>query len=316
MSERTYLRFDGRLYEDQTFEHIPGWETATRIDRDGDGDGDGEKGPYRVELRSADGETLVSRAVGVEFDIACSPGGFDGVSSGRVTAYLPRHPNTRRLTFRRGDRVIFERPVATQRPTIELTAVEGGSKTVDLSWSASARGDADLTYNVGAVVDGVVVPLAAGLEGVDFSIPVDDVPVSTAAFVVVATDGLRSRSVVSEPIDIHGERPSASVWIQSPPDGGEYPADQPVGLVGNALNPLSGALPAENLRWLVDGDDVAAGMRTAFAADLDPGEHEVTLEYRDGDEADETAVSESVTVTVLEPSEAQLEHRRLMAELD
>ena len=107
MSEtKTYLRFDGVLYEDMDFEPNRGWETHRIFSRPENGDG-----TYQIELLDEDGRVLIPISPAVDFQDGCFHA-FSTMRSVRVTAYLPYHPAARRLVFRRDDYIIYEAPVA------------------------------------------------------------------------------------------------------------------------------------------------------------------------------------------------------------
>mgnify|MGYP006287413343 CR=1 FL=1 len=303
--EARYIRFDGILQEDLEFDFRPGWETA-RVFRQPD-EGTGE---FVLELRDEEDEVLTRVSPDVDFRSGCMTEENETMAATRVLAYVPYHRDARRLVFRREDAVIFEASVAPEAPSVELNAVElTDEQELHLEWSAEPGGDRELTYNVVYQLDGErYFPLARGLSQTEVDLDLSNVPGGgTARVAVLATDGIRSSFAASEPFEAEGKPPRA--WIQRPTDGATLPPDQPVSLIGQALDVAGASLPPDGLVWEVDGDVVAEGSRLAVADDLQPGEHEITLTYRAGKEA---RVSETITVRISARNEEQERHRQLM----
>lgn len=300
-NEKRFLRFDGRLWEDMTFEPIPGWETERVAHRPNEGDG-----TYRLELRSDENEVLTFVSPLVDFTSGC-PSKSDAMRWVRVGAYVPFHPEACRLLFRRGDRELYEADVADEPPQIRIDDVSRQKEgRVRLHWTAEASGDRPLTFNVAYVVDGERgFSLARGLEETGYLVDLDPLPGSPEAQLgVLATDGVRSASAISDPFEV-AEKPPR-LWIQSPDDERTYPADQPITLLGQALDVAGARLPKEGLVWRANNEVVARDARTALVEELDPGSHRITLQYA----PDKKPLAErTVSVRVAERSKQQ---QRLM----
>ncbi|MFB6080725.1 MAG: Ig-like domain-containing protein [Haloferacaceae archaeon] len=305
---KTYIRFDGRLWEDMTFDPRPGWETEWIASSPPEADG-----PYRIELL-ADGDPVVSVSPAVEFDTGCAPTERREMASARIVAYLPFNPDADRLVFRREGAVIYERKIPSKPPTIEIEGVERGDEAVTVAWAAEAHGDVDLTFVVAYVADGKrAIPLARDHEGDRFTVDTSDLPGAEAAHVaVLATDGIRSSFAVSEPFAVDPKPPR--VWIQRPDEGEVVPFGHPVSLVGQATDVTGHSLDDGALRWFVDDEPVASGTRTAAATDLAPGDHAVELRYA-GDDRDGAARA-ALTFSVAEPAKARREYDAAMDRLD
>jgi hypothetical protein len=300
-TEKRFLRFDGRLWEDMTFEPIPGWETTRIAHRPEEGDGS-----YRLELRSDENEVLTFVSPLVDFTSGC-PSKSDAMRWVRVGAYVPFPPEACRLLFRRGERVLYEADVADEPPRIRINEVSREKEgQMRLHWTAEASGDRPLTFNVAYVVGGERgFSMARGLEDTEHLVDLSGLPGGAEAQLgVLATDGVRSASAISDPFEV-AEKPPL-LWIQSPDDERTYPADQPLTLLGQALDVAGARLPEKGLVWRVDNEVVARDTRTALADALDPGPHRVTLQYAPGKEP---LAERTVSVRVAERSKQQ---QRLM----
>jgi hypothetical protein len=299
------IRFQGVLWENMVFDHLPGWEADyIPVQRPPRGDG-----TYLLELRADDGVVLVAVSPRVSFRGPCPPGG--GPDFADVLAYVPLHPDGRELLFRRADLKLFRAPVAAAPPALsidETTLVD--EDRVELSWSANHV--TPPTFQILYITDdNRVFSLARGLTETTFTADLKGLPGSSNGRLgVLATDGLRSAYALSEDFRVADKRPI--VWIQTPGPDDTLPADQPVNLSGQALDVAGFSLPDEPLVWYVDRGIVARSTRLALASGLQPEPHQVHLEY--APEGRTTAVG-SVEIRIAERSPEQEEFLRLLAEL-
>lgn len=300
-----FLRFAGRLWEDMSFEREPGWETERIADRPKEGPGE-----YVLELLDEEGRARIAVHPDVDFDRATTHP-QEGMRNTRVVAYVPFDRESRELVFRRGDRVIDRRDVAPEPPEIVITEVKRNDKDrIRIRWRAEHRSEHGLTYRVVYLVDDErAFSLAAGLEEPAYEADLSGMPGSrTGRLSVLATDGVRSAFAVSEPFPVSEKGPQIS--IQAPKPGEVVPADQPVNLNGQATDVAGASLPHDGLIWLVDGKEVAKGTALAFASGLEPGGHEVTLQYKAGKRAE---AEETVVIEVAKRSPEQEAFREAMA---
>jgi hypothetical protein len=274
-----YLRFEGHLWENLTFERVVGWETV-RVARLPD-----KGGPtFMVELRD-DAEVVITQVAPlVDFgrEPICPSG--DELQSTTVVAYVPFHPRGREIVFRRGEFIIHREPVAAQPPTISIEEVTVASDgQVAIRWSAEHPDERSLTYNIVYLANNQrAFPIVRGLNNNAYTADLRPFPGSPeGCLAVLATDGTRSAFAVSEPFVVEEKPPQ--VWIQTPGTDDLLPADQPVSLCGHALDVAGASLPAEGLVWRVDGEVAARDSHLAIAQALEPGEHQINLEYVVGD---------------------------------
>jgi len=299
------IRFQGVLWENMVFDHLPGWETGyISVQRPPQGDG-----TYLLELRADDGAVLVAISPRVSFRGSCPPG--SGPDFADILAYVPLHPDGRELLFRRADLELFRAPVAAASPALsidETTPLD--EDRVRVSWSANHL--TPLTFQILYITDDDrVFSLARGLTETMFTADLRGLPGSSNGRLgVLATDGLRSAYAPSEDFRITDKPPI--VWIQTPGPDDTLPADQPVNLSGQVLDVAGFSLPDEPLVWYVDREIVARGTRLAIASGLQPGPHQVRLEY--APEGRTTAVG-TVEIRIAERSPDQEEFLRLLAEV-
>lgn len=301
IENKTLLCFEGILRENLVFEPGRGMETTRIPGRPAEG-----RGPYAIELRNEEGRTIVQVMPLVDFEDAC----FTTTSTMRATwvmAYIPYHPDARHLVFRRDDYVIYETPVATQRPRVEIDVIESDRESVSIRWRAEHSEDLPLTFNVFCIVDGRVVMLAQDLENYEGKFKLDRVPGGECRVAVMVSDGLRSAHVVSELFPVV-DKP-AELWITSPKEGAIYPPDQPINLIGHAVDVLGMKQPEKGLAWEVDDRIVQEDTNIAPAVGLTPGAHVATLSWRS--ERYQT-VRASVRFSIAEHNKAQLRYRELM----
>ena len=312
MEVRTFLRFEGRLWENMVFERRAGWETERVAVSPGDvGDGDDGDGGFTIELRTARGHTITSVSAQVDFSSEIVDPS-NGMRSTIVVAYVPLNPQARELVFRRGDFVLDRMPVAEQPPSIRIRQVRAAADDrVSVRWSAKHPDGRPLSYNL-VYLTGPdrAFPIARGLTDNACEVDLSRFPGSKEARVaVLATDGTRSAFAVSEPFAVDEKPPR--VWIQTPEADATLPADQPVSLCGQALDIGGAGLPETGLIWRFDGEVVARSARLAFVENAEPGTHHVTLEHMDGDTI---VAAQTITVRIAERSREQERFWSLMSD--
>lgn len=244
--DKRYIRFTGRLWADMSFELQLGWETEQiaslpHIDDD----------EYQIDLREDD-QQLVTVTPRIDPFIPCSPGERTSVTPAQVVGYIPLHPDANRLVFRRDGRILYDTELASAPPDVEFESVEREDEdAIVLSWHAEHEtgAHAELTYDIAYVADGEQAMLVAhALADTEHSVPLASLPGSERGqFAVLATDGLRSSVALSDPISVDVKPPR--VWIQQPDPKTSYPADQPISLIGQAVDIGGERLPEEPLRW-------------------------------------------------------------------
>lgn len=253
------------------FEPNPGWET----ERIAGSRPEGGDGTYLVELLAANGKVLVSVSPQVVMRGPCFSEGEPQWAG--IAIYVPLHPESRELVFRRKDLELYRTDITPRPPQLRLTKPTKLAKDrAKVSWNA--RHSKPLTFQVLYLADdGRAFPLAADLTETTFTADLRTFPGSRGGRLgVLATDGLRSTFEKTGPFPVEEKPPR--VWIQSPGPDETLPADQPVTLSGQAVDVGGLSLPDTGLQWLVDRKRVLNGSRLAMAR-LEPGLHQIVLRY-------------------------------------
>jgi hypothetical protein len=293
-----YIRFVGWLREDGVFTLDPGWETPkiTESPR--------PNGDYSLELLDGQRQVLIAVTPHVDSDV-CQPLG-GRMKSLRVLAYLPWRSNGAAVRFRRGDRIVDERPVEPAPPEVAWETARVSEGTLHLQWRA--RHSARLTYAVGIVQGTRGVKMLERLSATEAAIPVESIPLQgECQAAVLATDSLRSATAHSGTFVLPAKAPT--IVVLRPGTGEVFSEIEGVPLVGHAMTPDGSSLPDEGLRWSVDGVTIARGYRVAWAGNLSVGSHTVELSLEG-----ERAVTNRVVVTIRAMSPEEAEWARRFAE--
>jgi hypothetical protein len=301
--DKVFLRFDGLLSEDMDFEPRRGWETKRIARRPPEGDG-----TFLIELLDSDGRALIQVKPLVEFYDGCYQESLT-MRAAQVIAYIPYHPSAHRLLFRRDTYAIYEARVAKEPPQVLLNSFSTDGKSVSLSWEASHPEGFALMFDVMCAVDEgeAIIPLARELHEQAATLSLEQVPGGSGRLYVFAGDGLRSSIAMSESFDIENKPPQ--IWITSPLNGATYPPDQPISLIGHAVDILGNKLPEDELIWKIDSRTIQKGSAIAPAIGLKPGYHVASLSLQNGGDV---ATASTVNFSIAEYNDAQLRYRKLM----
>lgn len=271
---RTWMRLEGRLWEDLTFEPGTGWETDVIARRPPEGDG-----TWMVELLDDKGQVVFDTSPVVRF--ARPPGTPPGrMHAARVVAYLPTHPEGRRIRLRRRDFVVYARPVAAAAPGVTITHQEvTEDREVVLHWEPTDGPGRPLVYRVVYQAEGRgVFPVARDLLATSLRIPLRQLPGSPRGrLAVMATDGLRSSFAQTETFAVPHQ--PARVAILEPHPYKQVPFNHPLTLRGVAHDDAGRRLDDTGFVWMVDGQLLARETNLALAARLTPGEHTIVLAW-------------------------------------
>jgi hypothetical protein len=293
-----FIRYVGWLREDGLFTLDRGWETP-RITTPPRPCGD-----YRLELLDRDGQPLVSVSPEVDSDVCQPLGGH--MKSLRVLAYLPWHRHGTRIRLRAHERVVDERLLAPAPPEVECDVARVADGRLSLRWRAAHS--APLTYDVAIVGGRRGVKVLDRWSETEASIAVAGIPLDgECQAVILATDGLRSRTARSDPFVLPPRAPTVTILRPSP--GEVFSEDEGISLIGHAIATDGRSLPDEGLGWRVDGDAVVRGARVGWVGPLPVGSHTVELGWGSG------AATERIVVTVRARSKAEQGWRDRLDEL-
>jgi hypothetical protein len=295
--ESTFLRIAGTLDEAFVYRPRTGWETQRITHRPQPTPG------YRLCLLDDEDRVLVE----VEPSVAarrCAP--EDEPALLDVLGYLPLDPGGTAYVLLRGERPLYRRAIPPVPPRVEITQAEVDGERALLRWQASGEGS--LRFDVGCRTGpGRVFALARGIEETSLDADLRGVPGPEAWFVVIASDGVRSATALSEVFDLPRRAPRVS--LMQPADGQRIPPGQPIDLAGLAVDAGGRALPAEALHFTVDGETLARGVRQTIAGPLSAGEHRIVLEYH----AEDVEARAEATIIVDEPDDDYVRWERLVA---
>lgn len=292
----TFLRFDGRLWENLRFRKYLGWETDRIAHRPLAGDGE-----YRVALLDERGAPLAEVFPLVDFDQGCTSGVAQ--RSSRVTAYVPVHERGRQLVFARGEHEIWRGSIAKEQPSLsDIQVIQKEPERYLVRWTARAEPSQQLTFRVFYFVDKRHgFPLASSLTEPDFLADIGRLPGGAdCQFGVLATDGLRSRIALSAPMSVRPRPPR--VMVHTPQRGGLLSYSAPGAAVGSSFDAFGRELSEEGLLWILDGHTLARSVRQVELPRIEPGPHRLTLRYHgtDGMMAEDDVEFSVASLTPLE----------------
>jgi hypothetical protein len=255
-----------------------------------------DAGPYTVELQGLDGKVLYAQ----QFDLA-QMSNDEPQTEGGFQLVIPWTDGTRKVVFKYQDKVIGQVTASPHPPSLQLTAPAGGEHWVGtgkqtISWKASDADRNPLSFLVQYSPDGGTTwqGLAANLQTDSLEFDADYLPGSGQGLIrVVATDGLNTTQVVSQPIVVDPKGPQVS--IGAPQDGQTFDVGAPIILRGLATDVQDGPLSGATLRWTSDqGASLGSGLQQ-IATTLPVGDHVITLTATD---REGLTASASVHITV------------------
>lgn len=170
------------------------------------------QGAYRVRMLSAAGERLTDFPFNVRFYREMDPPPANPeIDVAAVTLAVQRPAGLARVQIVLNEQVLFERAVSAATPSVSIEAPAGGEtlhagSALELSWTGSdADGDA-LTYTLTFSDDDGATwrPLALDLVDSTLMWTAPDVGTRTARIRVLASDGLNTFEIASQPFTIVG----------------------------------------------------------------------------------------------------------------
>lgn len=220
-------------------------------------------------------------------------GGCDGSGghgheppSGLVQALLPDVEGGYVLRVMRDGNEFWSRQATSEAPSIyDVRADVDGSQLV-VGWQTSAS-DA---YPIERVVrwsadDGRQwQALAVKLDEDVAVVSTHGLTSGTILVQVIVSDGFYSTTSDSVSVEIPHRAPTGAIlW---PIEGATVHTDEPLRLWGTATASDGSALPADAMRWYLDGEAVGSGPELWVSLPEWEGEHRATLKVRDGHDQD------------------------------
>jgi hypothetical protein len=295
--ETLYLRVAGFVRPNGRYVAKPGWVTRHVVFQPGD------ESPYEAQLLDATGKPLAKARMSLAQD-GCGP--WTPTDRAELAAYLPLTDDATEVLVvdtqldAELDRAVIHRAP----PLLELDEVTLAGTLLRARWTA--QHPRPVTFNVAFFVGrDRAFALAVDERATTVETDIGHLPGGPECHVVVvATDGVRSATVISEPLAFAGA-PARAVIIAPAPDS-HLAEGEPFSLIGLVVD--AGGRPVEegDLRWAIDGDVVAEGTRLGGVEGLPAGEHVVQLELA----TDAPLLAASTSITVGSADEATLEWRR------
>ena len=195
--------------------------------------------------------------------------------------YVPWKPETEQIVLKRGQTVLATRYVSANKPTVRVTAPRAGqtwgAKGI-VKWQAADRDGDALTYTVfyNNGTDERWIPIATDVTTLSASIDTRLLVGSNRARVRVrATDGVNTTEAESAAFIVPEQGPLVAILrsnnlVMSRRQRAEF--------TGAAYDPRDGMLPATQLRWTSNRDNlIGSGRHIRTQRPLSRGRHIITL---------------------------------------
>jgi hypothetical protein len=241
------------------------------------------EGPYSIEVQSATGTVLSSRA----FDPRDPYHGGDA-ENGLFVETLPYPASAARVVFSREGRTLRTITPSAHAPTVTLTYPNGGESwaatgTYTITWQThDDDGDALYSSLFYSRDNGTTWgPVAVNLTSTLYALDVTSLAGGTQArFRVDVSDGLLTASDASDaPLRVPNKAPL--VIVLGPVANAVLEPGQAVVLSGLATDVEDGPLSSAGLSWSSDRDGALGSGADVAATNLSVGWHTITLSARD-----------------------------------
>ncbi len=272
-----------------------------------DSDAAGHDG-YSVALVDESGGLITSQPVRIRENSA-----HDVTRTETFTVHLPFDSQTRRLRILENERIVAERFVTANAPSVNITAPELGtlqSPNLTIQWNGSDD-DADaIIYSIQYSPDngstwhpinpvypdngtGTNTLTIAGVDGLNIPGSQSLIFPGSSRIRVIASDGINTSIALSKRFRLPRHAPSAI--ITSPGDGASFFHNDTILLRGRGYDAEDGPVNTANLTWTVNGRGIVGTGRETTIEGLPPGPYTVTLTAED---ADQQTGSTSININV------------------
>ena len=164
--------------------------------------------------------------------------------------------------------------LATSAPEVAWRSVRVADNALHLEWTT--QHSELVLYDIAAMQGSRGARLADRLSSTEAVIPLTHIPFHGDCHVaVLASDGLRSKTAVSEVIRLPTRLPE--VVILRPLPNEVFSEIEVISFIGHAIALDGRSLPDEALQWTVGGREVARGKRMGWINGLQPGPHAIEL---------------------------------------
>jgi hypothetical protein len=233
----------------------------------------GDDGDLSAELIDAAGHTLLTYRFNAKA-IKESP-----VLT--FSEFVPWKPETKKIVLKRDQTILATRSVSANKPTISVTAPRAGQTWGTngvVKWQAADADNDALTYTVlyNNGTDQRWIPIATDVTTLSASIDTRLLVGSNRARVRVrATDGVNTAEAESAAFIVPEQGPLVAILRSH---NNVLSRRQAAHLTGAAYDPRDGMLPASQLRWTSNRDNLLGrGRHIRTQRPLSPGPHLITL---------------------------------------
>lgn len=296
-TETVYLRVAGVVRPNGRYQARPGWFTRHVVFQPGD------ESPYEAQLLDTLGRPLARARMSAGVD-GCGPWTPTGIRE--LAAYLPLTDEATEVVVLNTelDSELDRAAIHRAPPLLELVEVTLTGPRLRARWTA--QHPRQVTFNVAFFVGrDRAFALAVDERSTSLEADIGHLPGGPECHVVVvATDGVRSATAISDPFAFAGA--AARAVILAPAPEAQFTDGEPFSLVGHVVDAGGRSLDEHDLRWTIDGEVVAEGTRLAGALGLPAGRHVVEL----GLATDAPLIAASTTIMVGAADAATVEWRR------
>jgi hypothetical protein len=277
--ERDYLEVSGQILPSGSASFAPFYQVVSQRSPRAPA-----SSALRVELQTADGAVLIRQGIQPQALTGHDDDGGHGATRHRFDALVPWDPAASRIVLLEGERVLAERVVSDNTPTVRLLSPNGDESwpargQVTATWEASDPDGDSLVYWLQQSADGgrTWTTIARNLTGTSYTLDVmQAAPGPEVMLRVLATDGVLTGVDASDaPFSVASRGPLVS--ISEPTRGSQLPAGAPIYLYGAATDALDGRLRGEALVWSSDRQGVLGAGESVRVEGLEPGPHVITL---------------------------------------
>jgi hypothetical protein len=191
-------------------------------------------------------------------------------------AFVPDVEPGASLAIRQGEEELWTRRAPESHPEVtEFRALLEGDRLI-LAWEIESASEGDLEVWMQWSDDGGETwnGLTTGVRGNEAALDVSALPSGSVQLRLLASDGFHT--AVSEEVTVEIPRRAPEVSILTPREGQTFLVGGTIRLWGAATRSSGEAVPDENARWFLNGEELQPGF-DIFIDAPEAGEHHLTL---------------------------------------
>ncbi len=255
-------------------------------------------GTYSIQAQAANGQVLYTRFF-TPFIGQTDTTGTDQTTNPLFSQFIPVTSGTAMIVIKDPTGIpLTTVPISGTSPTVTIISPATGftgTGQQSISWTAQSPTATSFTSRVYYSIDNgktwqFIEEIPAMADTLDFN----TLPGASAALIRIdVSDGVNTGSATSIPFSVPKKLPSTIV-ITSPKTGAIQPAANPVYLSGGVYDADDGILTGTALAWS-DNVQGSLGTGSPLLANLNPGNHTVTLT---GTDSDGNAITATTQITL------------------